>query len=121
MRRQRDPHPATPAVKPVDLYVLLALRGGARHGYGLVRDVEEQSGGRLRLAPASLYNVLQRLLDWGWIEEDADEESEDPSFSGGPPRRAYLLSELGHSVLDAERVRLREVLGLLDSRPDGTR
>ena len=108
----RAPTPA--ALKPVDLHVLLALRAGDRHGYGLVQDLEEQSAGRLRLAPASLYTVLQRLLDWGWIEE-ADTASAGPAASAGPPRRLYRLTGTGVAVLEAETERLRDLLARLDS------
>ncbi|HVS64247.1 MAG TPA: PadR family transcriptional regulator [Thermoanaerobaculia bacterium] len=105
----RPPTPA--ALKPVDLHVLLALRAGDRHGYGLVQDLEEQSAGRLRLAPASLYTVLQRLLDWGWIEE-----ADVPLVaSAGPPRRLYRLTGAGAAALGAETERLRDLLARLDS------
>jgi DNA-binding PadR family transcriptional regulator len=102
---------APPALKPVDLHVLLALRSGSRHGYGLVQDLERQSDGRLRLAPASLYTVLQRLLDWGWIAEDDGAATGD---SGGPPRRTYRLTDPGAAALEAETERLRDLLSRLD-------
>ncbi|HVS16434.1 MAG TPA: PadR family transcriptional regulator [Thermoanaerobaculia bacterium] len=109
--RPRRSAATSAALKPVDLHVLLALRAGDRHGYGLVQDLEEQSGGRLRLAPASLYTVLQRLLDWDWIEE-ADTET---TTSGGPPRRVYRLTDAGSAALDSETERLRDLLARLDS------
>ncbi len=101
-----------PFVRPVDLQVLLALSTGPRHGYGLIADIEEQSGGRIRLVPGNLYTVLRRLLDWGWIIESDDQ---DASPSAGPPRRTYELTPGGLAALQNEANRLGDVLEVMDS------
>ena len=101
-----------PFVRPVDLQVLLALSAGPRHGYGLIADIGEQSGGRIRLVPGNLYTVLRRLLDWGWIEESDDS---DAAPSAGPPRRTYELTSSGSSALRREASRLGEVLEVMDT------
>ncbi len=104
-------------LKPVDLHVLLALRRGARHGYGLIEDLAEQSEGRLRIAPGSLYAALQRLLDWAWIVECSVSDKQ----SGGPPRRSYQLSRAGERVLAIELDRLRRLVALGDRRLEPSR
>ena len=57
--------PLTPAV----VHVLLALAAGDRHGYAILKDVQRQSGNRLRFGPGTIYSTLQRLMESGWVEE----------------------------------------------------
>src|SRR5579859_580448 len=57
------------ALKPSDFHVLLTLSAGPRHGYGIMKEVELESGGEVRLEIGSLYRLLGRLLDEGLIEE----------------------------------------------------
>ena len=64
----RDPSSALP-LNPVDVQILLVLTGGNLHGYGLMKAVEEQSGGKVRLEVGSLYRVIKRLIGNGLIEE----------------------------------------------------
>ncbi len=84
------------ALKPADFHILMALTQGPRHGYALMKEAEHESQGGVRLEIGSLYRLLARLLDSGWIEE-ADEDER---------RRYYRLSRLGHRVLKAEAERL---------------
>jgi DNA-binding PadR family transcriptional regulator len=57
--------PLTPAV----VHVLLALAGGERHGYAILKDVQRQSSSQLRFGPGTIYGTLQRLMEAGWVEE----------------------------------------------------
>ena len=57
--------PLTPAV----FHVLLALAGGDRHGYGIILDVAEATGGDVTLRTGTLYTILKRLLDERLIVE----------------------------------------------------
>jgi DNA-binding PadR family transcriptional regulator len=61
---------AAPAPKPnlTDLQILVSLAGGELHGYGIMRDVEERTGGAVRLGPGTLYGAIKRLLDAKWVE-----------------------------------------------------
>jgi DNA-binding PadR family transcriptional regulator len=100
-------------LSPVDLQILLVLTAGDLHGYGLMKAVEEQSAGRVRLEVGSLYRVIKRLLGNGLIEEsdEAPPQAETASPSRGPkPRRFYKVSELGREVTAAEASRLVEVV-----------
>jgi DNA-binding PadR family transcriptional regulator len=90
------------ALKPADFHILMALTQGPRHGYGLMKEVERESHGGVRLEIGSLYRLLARLLDSGLIEE-ADEDER---------RRYYRLSRLGHRVLKAEAERLAGLVEL---------
>ena len=92
--------PLTPAV----VHVLLALAGGERHGYAILKDVQRQSGNRLRFGPGTIYSTLQRLMETGWVEEapapqDADER-----------RRYYRLTRIGREALKVEVDRLGALL-----------
>jgi hypothetical protein len=48
--------------------ILLSLAGKPRHGYSIMKDVDQMSQGRVRLSTGTLYGTLRRLLDEGWIE-----------------------------------------------------
>ena len=58
--------------------IMLALSDGELHGYAIMRQVEEQTGGRLRLGPGTLYGSIQALLEGNLIEEvDRAEDTDD--------------------------------------------
>jgi DNA-binding PadR family transcriptional regulator len=91
--------PLTPAV----FHILLALAEGERHGYAIMREVAEQSGGRMRLGPGTLYGSIRRLLEEGLIEET--ETRPDPALDD-ERRRYYRLTPEGRRVAQAEAERL---------------
>ena len=89
-------------LKPLVFQILLALAEGERHGWSLVRDVQ-QRGGFGRIMPGNFYRTLRGMLDDGFIEEsstrpDADEDDER--------RRYFALTTLGEEVASAEARRL---------------
>ena len=90
-----------------DYHILLALADGERHGYGIMSDVEEISGGATRFGPGTLYTSIKRLLTSGLIEES--EKRPDPKLDD-ERRRYYRLSGLGKKVLSAESERLSTLL-----------
>ncbi|HUB40678.1 MAG TPA: helix-turn-helix transcriptional regulator [Streptosporangiaceae bacterium] len=83
-------------------FVLTALADGPRHGYGIVGEVAELSGGRVKLKIGSLYGVLERLTAEGLIEPDREEAHD------GRLRRYYRLTRDGRGAL-AEEAELRAV------------
>jgi DNA-binding PadR family transcriptional regulator len=87
------------------LYILLSLAPGKKHGYAIRQDVEAMSEGQVRLSTSTLYSALGRLLDQALIERVVN----DPDERAGPglPRKAYVLSDLGRRVLQAEVDRLQ--------------
>lgn len=96
--------------KPIDFMVLLALHEQERHGYGIVKDIERYSEGRVRLAPGNLYGVLARLLEWGLVEEAARRADDDPR------RRRYRLSVPGRAALRSEARHMKRLAALVESR-----
>ena len=94
--------PLTPPLSPQAFQILLSLvDGGDRHGYAILRDIEERTGGEVRLTASTLYAAVKRMLDAGLISEvDAPEES------GGAPRRCYRLRKAGRDLARAEAERL---------------
>jgi len=90
-----------PLTEPV-LLILLSLTEHPRHGYSILKDVEEVSAGRVVLSTGTLYGALRRLLEDGWI----DRFEEDDTSRG---RQAYRLSPLGRRTLQTEVSRLKQV------------
>ena len=90
-----------------DLHILLALADGERHGYGIMSDVEEITGGATTFGPGTLYTSIKRLLTAGLIEESANRP--DPKLDD-ERRRYYRLTGLGRKVLVAETERLSTLL-----------
>ncbi|RBQ17305.1 PadR family transcriptional regulator [Spongiactinospora rosea] len=80
--------------------VLTALVGEPRHGYGIVREVEELSDGRVQLKIGTLYGVLDRLTAEGLVEFEREEVQQ------GRLRRYYRITEPGAAALAAEAARL---------------
>ena len=86
------------------LHIMLVLRDGAMHGYAIMRQVEEDSGGAVRLGPGTLYGSIKRLLADGLVEES--DVRPDPELDD-QRRRYYRLTGLGERVCAAEVERLR--------------
>jgi DNA-binding PadR family transcriptional regulator len=108
--------PLTPAV----FHILLALAKEERHGYGIMLEVDELTGGRMRLGPGTLYRSIQRMLVDGLIQEgkEATESSEDDER-----RRYYRITPFGLTVAQEEAERLDNLVkgarqrGLLPKSP----
>ncbi len=91
---------------PAFFHILIALGEEDRHGYAIMQDVAERTGGRVRMSPGTLYGSIRRMLDEGMIEErfprggaDADER-----------RRYYRVTKFGRAVAGAEADRLSALL-----------
>ena len=106
---------------PFAFQVLLALADGDRHGYAIIKEVEERSGGSVKLRTGTLYTLLQRLLEEQLIGEQGStpgpRDSGTPTSEAGPAARAdsrrryYRLTALGDAVLRAEAQRLEGLIG----------
>ena len=94
-------------------HILLSLVGGEQHGYGIMQEVLERSGGKVRLWPATLYGSLKRLIEQGLIVESGERPA--PEFDDAR-RRYYKLTPLGQQVLDLESQRLKDLVRVLDAR-----
>jgi DNA-binding PadR family transcriptional regulator len=100
-KRKLDPLPAAA------FQILLALADEDLHGYGIMRQVEEQTGGRLRLGPGTLYSSIQSLLEERLIEELDPGENATP---GQERRRYYRLTANGRKLARSEAERLADLL-----------
>jgi len=106
-------------LSPAAFSILLALKDGEKHGYAILRSVAEHSDGAVKLLPGTLYNLLKRMLDNGWIEEL--EERPDPALDD-ERRRYYRLTAQGEKIASLEARRLEELVrtarrrGLLTSQ-----
>ena len=99
------------ALTPLSFQILLALAGGALHGYGILKDIEERSGVGTVPSTGALYLALQRLEEEGLIEEAAARSAGEDSR-----RRYYALTEAGRSVAMAETARLAKLVGAAHER-----
>lgn len=89
---------------PTYFHLLLSLADGPRHGYAMMQEIEERSGGRVRLGPGSLYYSLGRLEDAGLIREHPG-AGEGPAPEPSPHeerRRYYELTPDGRQRLRQE-------------------
>jgi PadR family transcriptional regulator len=80
-----------------ELIILSIVEPRARHGYEISKLIEERSGGRLRFHVASLYPLLYRLEERGWLQGRWTEKS------GQRRRRFYSLTAEGRRVLAQQR------------------
>ncbi|MGB2671386.1 MAG: helix-turn-helix transcriptional regulator [Candidatus Acidiferrum sp.] len=100
-KRKLDPLPSAA------FQILLSLAGENLHGYAIMRQVEEQTDGRIRLGPGTLYSSIQTLLEAKLIEElDQREDTE----LGHERRRYYRLTSAGRKLAIAEAERLADLL-----------
>ena len=87
--------------------ILMSLADDDLHGYEIMRRVEEQTGGRSRIGPGTLYSSIQALLDAGFIAEVAQPAEHDLN---GERRRYYRLTAGGRKAARDEAERLAGVL-----------
>ena len=96
-KRKLDPLPSAA------FQILLSLAGEDLHGYGIMRQVAEQTGGRMRLGPGTLYSSIQSLLEEKFVEEVDVREA---AKLGHERRRYYRLTAAGRKLARSEAVRL---------------
>jgi DNA-binding PadR family transcriptional regulator len=95
--------PLTPAM----FHILLALADRERHGYDIMREVDERTEGKVRLGPGTLYGSIKRMLGDGLVEEL--DERPDPELDD-ERRRYYRLTNFGYRVAVAEAERLARLV-----------
>jgi DNA-binding PadR family transcriptional regulator len=105
MVKIRQNTPLTPAV----FHILLALATKERHGYGIMKQVESDSQGTVRMGPGTLYGSLKRMLEAGLIEESAGKI--DPAIDD-ERRIYYKITGEGRKALATELERYRKVVAV---------
>jgi DNA-binding PadR family transcriptional regulator len=101
--------PLTPAV----FHILLALASGARHGYGIMKQVEVDSHGQVKMGAGTLYGSLKRMLDAGLVQES--DKRIDPEIDD-QRRIYYQITGVGTQALAAELERYRRIVTLAHER-----
>lgn len=86
-----------------EFYILLSLAIRSRHGYEIMGQVEQDSHGRIRLGPGTLYGSIKRMLESGLIEEVPGDN---------PRRKYYALTEKGRTALALELERYKDTVQL---------
>ena len=105
MAKNKSHTPLTPAV----LHILLALSTEERHGYGIMKQVEAESQGKVKMGPGTLYGSIGRMMEAGLIRES--DKKVDPELDD--ERRVYYkITALGQATLAAELERYREVVAV---------
>jgi len=107
-----DPKSFLP-LKPHWFHVLLSLADQEQHGYGIMQEVLDRTGGKVRLWPATLYGTLKRLMDEELIEECTARPVPEQDDAR---RRYYRLTRLGRRVLAAESARLEDLVRVIHSK-----
>src|ERR1700721_1329856 len=100
-KRKLDPLPSAA------FQIMLALADSDLHGYAIMRQIEEQSGGRLRLGPGTLYGSIQALLGGKRMEEVARPGDGEVRQE---PRRYYRLTVAGRKLARSEAEKMADVL-----------
>ena len=89
-------------------FILLSLSPGPKHGYAILKEVNNLSEGRVKLSTGTLYGAIKRLLDQDWIRR-----VDDPIPNGTDrERKSYELTDLGRRALNAEIARLRKLVSV---------
>lgn len=87
-------------------HILIALADGDHHGYAIMQDVAERTGGKLNMSPGTLYGSIKRMLEDGLIREI----EERPLAGDDERRRYYRITPAGRRAAAAEMSRMSELL-----------
>jgi DNA-binding PadR family transcriptional regulator len=109
MKTTKPLSPLTPAV----FYILLALAGGDKHGYQIMKQAQLDSQGQVKMGTGTLYGSLKRMLADALIEEAGDRPAPELDDER---RRYYRLTELGRRAFDAELRRYAQVVTVAEQR-----
>ena len=108
-RNPEDFLPLTPAA----FHILLALADRERHGYDIMREVDERTEGKAQMGPGTLYGSIKRMLSDGLVQEL--DERPDPELDD-ERRRYYRLTDFGFKVAAAEAEGLAQLVKAAKSK-----
>ena len=112
MAKDRSPEQFLP-LTPAMFHILLSLADRERHGYEIMREVDERTERKVRLGPGTLYGSIKRMLADGLVEEL--DERPDPQLDD-ERRRYYRLTDLGYRIAVAEAERLAALVKMARSK-----
>lgn len=104
---------STPPLTPAVFHILLALSTGERHGYGIMKQVEADSQGKVNMGPGTLYGSLKRMLDAGLVRES--DKRVDPEMDD-ERRIYYQITGVGTEALAVELDRYKRIVSLAQER-----
>ena len=104
---------STPPLTPAVFHILLALSSGERHGYGIMKQVEADSQGKVTMGPGTLYGSLKRMLDAGLVRES--DKRVDPEMDD-ERRIYYQLTGVGAKALAVELDRYKRIVTLAQEK-----
>jgi DNA-binding PadR family transcriptional regulator len=104
---------ANPPLTPAVFHILLALSSGERHGYGIMKQVEADSQGKVNMGPGTLYGSLKRMLEAGLVQES--DKRLDPDMDD-ERRIYYRMTGVGIKALAAELERYKRIVMLAQER-----
>src|SRR5271165_4074354 len=93
-------------------HMLLSLTEGERHGYALKREILQRTDKRVNLGSGALYGAINKMLEQGLIVE-SDERPD--AHLDDERRRYYRITTFGRRVVEAEAVRLRDLVRMAES------
>ena len=99
---------------PATFHILVALADQERHGYAIIQDVAERTGGELRLSAGTLYRSIQRMLEQDLIVEVTKQLT--AGRADDSRRRYYRVTPFGTAVARAEMRRLTQLVRLARAR-----
>lgn len=116
MQPEQDINTVLPLTEAT-FFILLCLSPGPKHGYAIMKEVNQMSDGRITFSTGTLYGAIKRLLALGWIVRSGEEvEGEDEN---GRSRKDYALSSLGKRILNSEVNRMQALVQLAISVQSG--
>ena len=104
---------STPPLTPAVFHILLALSNSERHGYGIMKQVEADSLGKVSMGPGTLYGSLKRMLDAGLVKES--DKRVDPEMDD-ERRIYYQITGTGTEALAAELERYQRIVTIAQQR-----
>jgi DNA-binding PadR family transcriptional regulator len=93
----------------VEFHILAALADMDRHGYAILKDIEERTDDSMKLGFATLYRTIRRMADDGLLIEVS--QPEQASQDDDSRRKYYHLTNIGVQVLHADALRQFRAIG----------
>ena len=94
-------------------HILLALADGDRHGYGIIKEVEQRTNQAMQIETGAVYHAIKRMREEKQIEPVPAGERPPAEDSR---RRTYRLTSWGREVLTAESARLRQLVDIAEAK-----
>jgi DNA-binding PadR family transcriptional regulator len=112
MTKRRRPQDLLPLSPPV-FHILLAIGNRRLHGYAIMQEIQDRTGGSVTVLPGTLYSSIGRMLEDGLITETYDRPGRG---SDDQRRRYYRVTKFGRAVAGAESERMALLLRVAEDQ-----